>query len=44
MVLLMVLLSLHKRLEGMYALLLVANLAAVDMKDDELLTKEKIWQ
>lgn len=33
-----------QRLEGMYALLLVAKIAAVDTKADEMLAKEKIWQ
>lgn len=33
-----------QRLEGMYALLLVAKIAAVDAKADEMLAKEKIWQ
>jgi len=33
-----------QRLEGMYALFLVAKIAAVDAKADEILAKEKIWQ
>ena len=36
--------KLAQRLEGMYALLLVAKIATVDTKSDELLTKEKIQQ
>ncbi|TKY61324.1 Translational activator GCN1 [Spatholobus suberectus] len=32
-----------QRLDGMYALLLVAKIAAVDIKAEETLVKEKIW-
>ncbi|KAK7332811.1 hypothetical protein VNO80_29566 [Phaseolus coccineus] len=32
-----------QRLDGMYALLLVAKIAAVDIKAEEALVKEKIW-
>ncbi|CAM6126914.1 unnamed protein product [Calypogeia fissa] len=32
-----------QRIDGIYSLLLLANLAAVDMKADEQLIKEKIW-
>ncbi|KAL7109894.1 hypothetical protein ACP275_06G203700 [Erythranthe tilingii] len=33
-----------QRLDGIYALLCVAKIAAVDVKADETVTKEKIWQ
>ncbi|KAJ1413829.1 Armadillo-type fold [Sesbania bispinosa] len=32
-----------QRLDGLYALLLVGKIAAVDIKADEMLVKEKIW-
>ncbi|KAL2345847.1 hypothetical protein Fmac_007132 [Flemingia macrophylla] len=32
-----------QRLDGMYALLLVAKIAAVDIKSEDTLVKEKIW-
>ncbi|KAK7397369.1 hypothetical protein VNO78_18538 [Psophocarpus tetragonolobus] len=32
-----------QRLDGMYALLLVAKIAAIDIKAEETLVKEKIW-